>query len=232
MKARMTQSIDKMASRFDALSVRERVLILATIITLLFVSWDHFLMSPLAERKSKTIVGMQGVGQQLERIASQVTSLSEKRSKNTENQLQKQISDIKHLLVEAKEKQTEATGDFVPPDKMISVLRELLEAEKGLQLTSLKSLGTTSFQEKVSLPKNTSVTLANETNANAIIYKHGLQVVFEGDFFSTLRYLQALESMPWHFHWDTVDYQVLDFPRARVSIIVHTLSLNAWWIDV
>ncbi len=228
MKVHVAQSIGKMAERFDALSVRERLLILATIITLLFVSWDSLLMSPLGERQSKTIVGMQSVSQQLDKIASQVTSLSTKKSKNTESQLQKRINDVRRLLVEAKEKQTQATGDFVPPDKMISVLRELLEAEKGLQLTLLKSLGTTSLQERVSVSGNT----ANETNEKSTIYKHGLQVVFEGDFFSTLRYLQALESMPWHFHWDAVDYQVLDFPRARVSIIVHTLSLNAWWIDV
>lgn len=233
MKARLPQSIVKMADRFEALSIRERILIMATIITLVFIAWDNALMLPLSTKQENLIIEMQSVNKQLDKITTQMTLIAKKKPQDNGPELQKRIDDIKQLLVNANKKQTEVTGEFVPPEQMSMVLRDMLEAENGLVLKQLKSLGTTTFKG------NNRVVSAKTVDENdnpekqkSTIYKHGLKIVFEGDFFTTLKYLKSLEAMPWHFYWDTVDYKVQEFPKARVSIIIHTLSLEAWWIGV
>ena len=49
---------------------------------------------------------------------------------------------------------------------------------------------------------------------------------------ATLRYLQALEALPWRFFWDSVDYQVIAYPQSTVRLKLHTLSLSEDWIGV
>lgn len=64
------------------------------------------------------------------------------------------------------------------------------------------------------------------------VYQHGLEVVFQGDYHSTLRYLRKLEQLPWKFYWDEVTYEVLQYPKAQISVHIHTLSLDKGWIGV
>jgi MSHA biogenesis protein MshJ len=49
---------------------------------------------------------------------------------------------------------------------------------------------------------------------------------------ATLRYLQALEKLPWRFFWDSVSYQVMEYPDSVVRLELHTLSLSEDWIGV
>jgi len=45
-----------------------------------------------------------------------------------------------------------------------------------------------------------------------------------------LEYLQKLEQLPNKFYWHRFDYQVLEYPKAQVSINIYTLSTQQWWI--
>lgn len=234
MKAGISQTIVKVADRFEALSIRERIIIMITIIVLLFIAWDSTLMEPRSKKQENLIIEMQKVNKQLDTITKQMTEFSQKKSENNGPEIQKRIDDVKQLLLNVKTKQNEVTDEFVPPNQMADVLKDMLGAESGLVLKQLKSLGSSVFQKtSTMIPEVKDESGVVETPAKkAVIYKHGLQIVFEGDFFSTLKYLKALEEMPWHFYWDTVDYKVESFPKARVSIVVHTLSLEEWWIGV
>ena len=63
-------------------------------------------------------------------------------------------------------------------------------------------------------------------------YKHGLRIEFEGDYMTTLDYIRGLESLELRFLWDSLEFQVEEYPRSRVSITVFTLSLDQDWIGV
>mgnify|MGYP002062939409 FL=1 len=66
----------------------------------------------------------------------------------------------------------------------------------------------------------------------AMLHRHGFEVTFSGGYLPTLRYLQALERLPWRFYWDSVSYEVIDYPRSIVRMQLHTLSLSEDWIGV
>jgi MSHA biogenesis protein MshJ len=53
-----------------------------------------------------------------------------------------------------------------------------------------------------------------------------------GGYLSTLRYLEELEDLPWRFFWKSLNYEVLEYPEARVVLTVETLSLREGWIGV
>ena len=40
-------------------------------------------------------------------------------------------------------------------------------------------------------------------------------IKFQGDYFSTMNYLQAIESLPWRISWDRLEYKVIEYPNSR-----------------
>jgi MSHA biogenesis protein MshJ len=106
---------------------------------------------------------------------------------------------------------------FVPPKLMAKLLGDMLNQAPELSLIKLETLPMIQLtQEKNTFP----------------VYKHGLSITFTGNYFSTLHYLKSLESLPWHFYWETIDYQVKDHPEALTSFTIYTLSFEETWLGV
>ena len=57
------------------------------------------------------------------------------------------------------------------------------------------------------------------------IGRYELRLELEGSYLGTLRYLRALEALPWKFFWESVDYEVIEYPLARVTLQIYTLGL-------
>jgi len=108
---------------------------------------------------------------------------------------------------------------LVPPQLMAIALSDILNRNNQLSLIKLDTLPATALTEsKQSQPNK--------------IYKHGLSITFSGSYLDTLNYLKALESLPWHFIWESIDYQVIDYPTAETTIRVYTLSFKESWLGV
>ncbi len=61
-------------------------------------------------------------------------------------------------------------------------------------------------------------------------YRHGLRIVFNGSYMSTLAYVKELESLENEFIWDNLKFEITEYPDGKVSITVFTLSLDRNWI--
>lgn len=69
-------------------------------------------------------------------------------------------------------------------------------------------------------------------SATPKIYKHGIMLELVGDYSATLRYLKNMENLPWEFYWDAVRYEVISYPKAKISILINTISLDKEWVRV
>ncbi|NOX91531.1 MAG: hypothetical protein GXP18_03500 [Gammaproteobacteria bacterium] len=217
--------------RFEAFSLRERGLIAAGIVVVMFLLWDTLLLSPQENQQKKIVVEMHNINQQTEAVTEKIKEMSAALQGNQVKYINTRVNELQVLLGKLKQQQKNLTIEFIQPVQMAGVLRDMLHAENGLVLTSLESLGVQPL-----FPAEESDKTENEKNSNRThqpeIYKHGLRVVFEGDYFKTLNYLRALEAMPWSLYWDNVEYKVTKYPKASVAITVHTLSLHEGWIGV
>jgi MSHA biogenesis protein MshJ len=221
-------SIAKWAERYEAFSLRERMLIAGAVLVFIYMLWDAMLMSPEHLRQKNMVGEMYGLNQQMEEMDTQILTFSQKLSQGESQQMGRRLQDMREALTRLEQQQQELTVEFIRPEQMAGVLRGMLGAESGLVLTQLQSLGA----EPLFPPVETKEGVEMAEARGPQIFKHGMRVTFEGDFFATLRYLQALEDMPWRFYWDGLEYRVLQYPKARVTITVHTLSLEKGWIGV
>jgi MSHA biogenesis protein MshJ len=102
---------------------------------------------------------------------------------------------------------------------MAVALSDILKKNKQLSLLKLETLAVTPLLKTAQAQQNP-------------IYKHGLAISFQGGYLDTLAYLTAMESLPWHFMWESIAYEVKEFPTAEITIKVYTLSFKETWLGV
>ena len=107
---------------------------------------------------------------------------------------------------------------MLAPDQAMHVLEQVLTEEKDLKLLEVDA-----FSE----PLNSMELSQKDTDTDTAssIGRYGLQLHLEGSYLSTLRYLLALESLPWTFFWEGVDFEIIEYPNARVKLDIYTLGL-------
>ena len=243
----MKEKIAAWAERYEAFSLRERALVMVAAIVVMFMLWDAMLMNPEERKQIKIVEKMQTINQQTNALNLQIQEMSAALKGGESQHIRMRSDELRALLAGLEQQQKDLTVEFIKPAQMASVLRDMLSAENGLVLTQLESLGAQPlFPSDEEGDASESIQASNTQRVNVQIesvekkkrtsrpevFKHGMRVVFEGDYFKTLAYLQALEAMPWRLYWDNVEYQVTEYPKARVAITVHTLSLHEGWIGV
>lgn len=227
----MKDRIAAWGERFEAFSLRERGLIALGVIVVMFMLWDSLLLSPQEVKQKQIVAEMHDINQQTETLTNQISEMSAALQGGEAEHINARMRELKNLLGKLEQQQKDLTVEFIQPAQMAGVLRDMLHAESGLVLTKLESLGAEPLFP-VEESDKTENQKTSKRSHQPEIYKHGLRIVFEGDYFKTLDYLRALEGMPWRLYWDNVEYQVSKYPRASVAITVHTLSLHEGWIGV
>jgi MSHA biogenesis protein MshJ len=103
------------------------------------------------------------------------------------------------------------TTDFIKPSEMAPLLESLLAQAGNLKLVKMQTLA----------PE-----VSDAKNGGDGYYRRGLAVEVLGGYLDALRYLQALEDLPWEFFWDSVKIEVKKYPTSHITILVHTLGYS------
>jgi MSHA biogenesis protein MshJ len=258
MSVLLKEKIQLWSERFEALSLRERLLFLGVILAVMYIGWDMVLMDRVRSQQKTVAIQVKKWRSQIADIDQRIQAVSASLNGSTQQQAIQRIESLKSEISEINQRQKALAVSFIRPRQMVDVLKGLLATEKGLQLTRLQSQAVQSLigrapeprlpahsqphsQKKQqstappkSQPKRQSEVPSQQGGTAALpeVYKHGLEIVFQGDYNSTLSYLRKLEQLPWKFYWEEVAYEVLDYPKAQILVRIHTLSLDRRWISV
>lgn len=108
----------------------------------------------------------------------------------------------------------ELAGRLVPPNEMTRLLTTILEEQSGLDLQRVENTG----------PDELRSMDADDEGDTGQVYRHGLVLEFQGSYLNTLQYLLYLESLSESFFWDSLQFRIDEWPTARVTLELHTLS--------
>jgi MSHA biogenesis protein MshJ len=210
--------IDKLRSRFQALTAREKIIVTATALVCVWGVWDKLFWSPVKQQKIRLQQTLSLLSQQLS-DQQQVALKLESGLTVDPNQANKtRLTELNAELNRQQEKMSQLAEKFVKPQLMANALNDILGQNLQLNLIKLDTLPVS--------------TLRDEKQQFFPIYKHGLALTFSGDYLNTLRYLKGLESLPWHINWNSIDYRVKNYPLAETTIQVYTLSFEESWLGV
>ncbi|HET6725138.1 MAG TPA: hypothetical protein VFH85_03950 [Gammaproteobacteria bacterium] len=217
MRARLQQ----LSARVDALTLRERGLLMLAVVAVLVGLWEIAFFGPLHQREAALDHQAQTLHISVAALNQSITQAAEKRSEDPNVALRAELAKVKRDSEQLDRKLNAITAGLIAPREMASVLERVLKAQHGLRLVNIANTPA----EAVSLGDAAG-------SSTAKIFRHGMTLTFEGSFLDTLKYLRALKALPGRFYWDSLDLKVKRYPVNRVTVTVHTLNLKEGWIGV
>lgn len=228
----MIERLVKLAQSVDRLSLRERLFLFAAGLFVLGGLWEAVLAAPLAAREKLANDKVTSLQERLRKLDDSLNLAAAGASEGVPDQLAR-VRALREAVQAREEEVRVFTTDLVDPAEMRNVLEELLRRQNGLTLLRAVNrpaepvLGDAASAS----PPNGAHAAAAEPRAPKL-YRHSLVLELRGSFLDCLRYLEAVERLPWSVYWSRLELSTEDYPVNAITIELTTLSLDEGWIGV
>lgn len=227
----MKPRFDKLLRGIDALSMRERLFVLAAMIVVIGGIWEAALMQPLKSREVIASARIDASKRHLDRLNESISLAAEGIGKGMPAQ-QARLRALRERVADGDEELRVFTSDLVDPAQMRKVLEDLLRRQHGLKLISINNVKSKPLiEQKDDGADRSAETADDDGNEAPKLYRHGLILKVEGGYLDALEYLKAVEGLPWHLFWKRFELESA-YPRNTIVIELDTLSLDREYIGV
>lgn len=214
----MQQYWQQLSDRFAALSSREKWLISLLGLVAVGMLTFTFLVEPawLKYQSTNKQISTLKLGNQ--RIEADILLVTAKLKRDPDKDLNIELQSLMEQSQDLSEQLAKIVGSLITPSQMALLLEDVLSSSKGLHLVSLESM-------------NAEPIVSNEEgSSDSEYYLHPVRIELTGDYFSIVRYLEALETMPVKYYWRSFNYSVEEYPKARLIFEVYTLGTRQEFI--
>ena len=195
-----TINLKKIKSLFNARPERERLLILISSLALILFLWIELFLIPVSRTLKLLSEPIKTAKSSYHQINDQYTELLAI-DQSPPNGLAFKNLQLKDHALRAKlfglHTSDSSKKLILPYNRLHGFLQEVLAHQPGLRLEHLEDLPDTD----------------------------SMQLEFYGNYFACISYLQHLENSAWYLFFDNFDYQVVSYPDAKISVLLHTPEL-------
>ncbi len=238
----MKQQWQQFALKFDALSVRERIMVFGASAALLIFMVVYLFVNPQLDKR-KALADT--IAQRQQAVAAIDAEMAQRMAAHAGDpnlqdrirleRIRQQVQQMRHAL------QSTQHG-LVAPERIVPMLQQLLKQQANLRLVSLATLPSGAMGQgghvaskaaasaSAAAPAGQSPADAESAQAPAVLYLHGVEIVLRGNYLDMVNYMDAVEAMPSHVFWGKLNMQVEQYPNATLSLTLYTLSLDEKWI--
>lgn len=202
----------------EKITIRERYLALVTLAAVILMATQGLLM----------LTGLDNHQDVEDRIAATNTQIEQTRQTLTDYQaainnprviaLQASNADIQAQIDRFETRIRDIDQSLMSPDRMIDLLKELMERQSQLTITSINVLPVATIESNV--------------DGASLFYQHGLKLTLNGRFEALTDYLASIEALDDQLFWDDLIIRTDNFPSLEIELNVHTLSQDEAWLNV
>lgn len=224
------QQLKQVAARIDALSVRERAMVFAALAAALVFIVNALLLAPMdktQQRLRDQIAQQQEAGAAIDADIAARVQLAQQ---DPDAAARERLNAIRQQTGELGQQLLAMEHGLVPPERMGPLVDGILRANGRLKLVSMRTLAA----EPLAAP-----TEAGQGGAPApaekgvpLLYRHGVEVTVSGNYLDMVDYMSALEALPTRMFWGRAQLDVDAYPAARLTLTLHTLSLDRQWMKL
>jgi MSHA biogenesis protein MshJ len=223
----MKEQIDGIVAKVDGMSLRERALIFTAAAFLLVSLIDSLFLDPLLMHQKRLSAQVVQQQEKMKEIQAQIAALLQAKQADATSpqrdrirQLQQQIADGDAYLKDRRDK-------LVPPERMASLLEQVLKRNGRLQLVAMTTLPVSSFIEQ-----SEEAAVAHVSGQERLMYKHGVRITVRGSYADLTQYMATLEKLPTRMFWGMAKMNVVQYPISELTLTLYTLSLDKTWLQV
>lgn len=221
MRARWQALVEK----FAGLSARERALVLIAIFAVAWQAADLLVLERQFERAAALNRAIANDHAAIRALNTEQNALTQLAGRDPDRAVRDEVARLRGQVAVMQARLRAITDEMITPQDMARFLEQLLVQEAELTMLRLETLDPEPLLAGDARP-------GDAARDGVALHRHGFEIEFAGGYLATLRYLQALEALPWRFFWDSVRYEVVEYPASVVRLRLFTLSLSEDWIGV
>lgn len=218
----MKDKLIEVGEKLNALTPRERVIILVVVLVSLLGVYDYVALTPyLDQRKENEKLFAQYLNE-MNDVQNNINLLVKRLEHDPNLILKERIAKKEKQLKELESIIGESTEGLIQPKKMSQVLGYLLSRQSGMGVKAVKNYPA----EPVSFKKD------EESEPEVLMYKHRLTLQLEGTFFQVAGYLKMIEGLKERLYWNDMKFTIKQYPKGEFTLEVHTLSMSKELIGI
>ena len=206
--------------KFSAMSVREKSLVLAAGVVVVLMLGLTFLIEPAVKEITSAEQALKVEQERNKSLVKQQAAFTQALNEDPDMELKRQLENLTRQYEQLQKTFASELGELVLPQQMPMLIEGVFSRASGLELVEMRSLAPTNiFADKPEME-------------GVAVYQHGLSLTFRGRYFDVRDFLASLEKLTSQLYWRSMAYNVEEYPDARVTIEVYTLSTEKAFIGV
>lgn len=237
----------KIAQKIDALSVRERIILVGAGAVVLVMLMTFLVIDPLFLEQKKLRMQAQQAREQMAALAIERQQVLQQQAFDPDAANRARLQVVSQQLQQMQGVLLDLQKGLVSPNRMAALLEDIIQRNGKLRLVSLHTLEPVNLiTPKKDDTKLTAVNTLTATtpgaavekpvlpNTTAAIYKHGVELTLQGNYLDMMRYMSDLEAMPWQLYWGQAKLEASDerTPVSTLTLTLFTLSLDKKWLNL
>jgi MSHA biogenesis protein MshJ len=210
----MAERWQQLSEKFAQLSEREKWLIALCGAVGIFLLGLTLFIEPAIKQYETSKARYDADVRTISRLENENVALQAQLKRDPDREIDKKLKQLMEQSQSLSEELSSMVNSLIAPSQMAQLLEEVLQSSTKLELVSLSSL-----QPETLVPQNTVNGIETEG-----FFLHPVRIELTGQYFDILDYLELLESMPMQYFWRSYQYQVEEYPQARLIMEVYTLS--------
>lgn len=221
----MKENWQEWTEKFSAMAQREKLLIFAVGLFLIGYLTIWFVISPLQTSYSNNQTRITNLTRQEADTRKQLAMINDALTRDYTADLVAQEKAIEEQMTLINQNLAEFSLSYISPEKMATVLQQLLRKHKELSLSLFKINPVKPIY--VNSPStNEEPSDAAPVNQEIAFYQHTMQLQIEGSYFSLLSYLKQMKQIEERLFIQEFDYRVAEYPTGKLTLTIATVSAN------
>lgn len=238
---------DALEQRYETLQPRERLLLALAAVALLVLGLFVLWIEPRLDAHKAAQAEIASLQPQVEGLRVAVGRLESELARDPELPRREALERLRAEAAALDATFVEDGRQAISPARMPGLLRELLGRDARLRVAAVQVLPPEILRWAAApvAPAAAGSTAAAPAAAAAsvmleepaapalpILYRHRVELRFEGSYAATLDYVRTLEALPYRLRLHRLDIDATRWPLLKVTVKVETLGLEEGWIGV
>ncbi|WP_342114802.1 hypothetical protein [Pseudoduganella sp. OTU4001] len=213
----------KLSSRIDGMTLRERIAVFAAAVAVVLYALHILVLNPLFARNKQLADEIRQQNQRVEAANIEIGVRMAAFGANPDLAAQQRLAELNREAAKLAGSLRTMQNGLVAPEKMSSLMQQLLRSNGKLRLLSLRTLPASGLGGADGKPA---------AGQRELLYRHGVEVVLQGAYLDMLDYMESLENSPQQVFWGRAQLDARSYPAATLTLTLYTLSLDEKWMTL
>lgn len=250
----MNEMWQKYSDQFNARELRERIILALCLFAVVYGIFYYGFFFRLDIEKANLKSQLDEVAKEQEKLSAQEVVFAKAIANDPNADKKRELTRLAQQLRNLDQDLIQLSVGLISAEQLPLALRDVLIQSKNLNLLGMETqapsklplseppkIETATKAKKTSQTEQAEKILAESAksqnskkrgseSSGVGLYKHAVKLAIEGEYFAVVDYLESLEALPWKIYWHALDYQVENYPKAKVVLEVYTLSTEKGFI--